>query len=207
MITEHTVPLTPAHVQSAALVAARAFANDPMFTYIFPEAAQRLVGLRRFMLAGLRYGMLYGAVHTTTDGAGTALWLTPEQPEITPGRMVHSGMALLPITLGLPAFRRFLTFTSYGERVHKALMSEPHWYLLNLAVDPTRQRRGIGSQLLAPTLERADHQQQPCYLETNSPGNILFYAKHGFKVVHAGQIPNNGPLFWSLLRKPRIDVA
>lgn len=198
------VPLDRAQIRAAADVAARAFAADPMFSYIFPDPARRHAPLRRFMLAGLRYGVLFGRVDTTADLAGSALWLTPDQPDIEPARMIRSGMATLPLTIGVGAFRRFLTFTSYGDRVHTALMCEPHWYLLNLAVDPLRQRQGIGSALIEPVLQRADRDRQACYLETNNPANLPFYVRHGFEIGHAGQVPNGGPAFWGLVRNPRI---
>lgn len=197
------VTLETQHIATAAIVAARAFADDPMFTFIFPGTARRPLLLRRFVTAALRYGTLFGDVYTTSDGAGTALWLTPEQPDITPARMLRSGMALLPLTIGLRAFQRFLSFASYGDKVHRQHIHEPHWYLLNLAVDPARQRQGIGSMLIAPVLARADRAGQPCYLETNNPDNLPFYARHGFAVVHAGQVPSGGPAFWGMLRAPQ----
>jgi ribosomal protein S18 acetylase RimI-like enzyme len=43
---------------------------------------------------------------------------------------------------------------------------EPHWYLQTLAVRPDRQRQGVGSFLISPTLERADRDGLPVYLET-----------------------------------------
>ena len=201
------VSLEGARVAMAAAVATRAFANDPMFTYIFPNAARRLAPLRRFMGAALRYGVLFGEVATTTDNAGTALWLAPNQTNVTPAHMLRSGMAALPITVGVGAFRRFLTVVSYGERVHAQIVREPHWYLLNLAVDPPRWRQGIGSALLAPVLARADQNGQPCYLETNNPSNLPFYARHRFEVAHAGQVPNGGPAFWGLLRRPQVPQS
>jgi GNAT superfamily N-acetyltransferase len=197
------VLLKGTHIASAATVAARAFADDPMFTYIFPDTALRPKLLHRFMSAGLRYGVLFGEVSTTTDTAGSALWLLPNQTDITPARMLRSGMAALPITIGLSAFRRFLNLVSYGDQVHSQIVREPHWYLLNLAVEPARQWHGIGSALIAPVLARADRDGQPCYLETNNPSNLPFYTKHGFVVAHTGQVPNNGPAFWGMLRKPR----
>jgi GNAT superfamily N-acetyltransferase len=52
-----------------------------------------------------------------------------------------------------------------------------------LGVDQARQRQGIGSALLAPTLERADLERLPCYLETLATMNVPFYERHGFAVV------------------------
>jgi ribosomal protein S18 acetylase RimI-like enzyme len=203
-IERGTIPLRRAQIPQAAATAARAFHDDAMFSYIFPDPAARPRQLRRFLQAGLRYGVRYGDVATTPDGAGTAIWLTPGQTEISPMGMVRTGMATLPLTIGLPAFWRFLTFARYGDQVHASLMHEPHWYLLNLAVDPPRQRQGIGSALIAPALARADRAGQPCYLETNAPQNLSFYARHGFEVTHAGRVPNGGPTFWALIRRPRL---
>lgn len=197
------VTLESKHIATAAMVAAYAFTDDPMFTYIFPNAARRPKSLSRFMTAALRYGVLFGEVATTTDNAGSALWLLPNQTDITPTRMLRSGMAALPMTIGLSAFRRFMHVVSYGDRVHSQIVREPHWYLLNLAVDPSRQRQGIASALIAPVLARADRDRQPCYLETNNPSNLPFYTRHGFAAAHTGQVPNNGPAFWGMLREPQ----
>jgi GNAT superfamily N-acetyltransferase len=202
-IERQIIALKGTHIAAAAEVAARAFVEDPMFTYIFPNTALRPKLLRRFMAVALRYGVLFGEVATTTDNVGSALWLLPSQTNITPARMLRSGMAALPLTIGLPAFRRFLAFASYDDQVHSWIMHEPHWYLLNLAVEPSLQRHGIGSALIAPVLTRADRAGQPCYLETNNPGNLPFYARHRFEVAHVGRVPNDGPPFWGLLRKPQ----
>jgi ribosomal protein S18 acetylase RimI-like enzyme len=201
-IDSEIVLLKHAHIATAATVAARAFADDPMFTYIFPDTALRPKLLHRFMTTALRYGVLFGEVLTTADSAGSALWLLPNQTDVTPARMLRAGMAALPITIGVSAFRRFLNIVSYGDQVHSQIAREPHWYLLNLAVEPARQRQGIGSALIAPVLARADRDKQPCYLETNNPNNLPFYTKHGFVVIHSGQVPNNGPAFWAMLREP-----
>ncbi|MBC8163790.1 MAG: GNAT family N-acetyltransferase [Roseiflexaceae bacterium] len=205
IISRKVVPLDAPHVAAPARVAARAFADDPMFTYIFPDSALRPKLLGRFMTAALRYGSLFGTVSTTTDNAGSAIWLVPNQTTVTPVRMLRSGMAALPVTIGVAAFRRFLQVVDYGDRVHSEIVREPHWYLLNLAVDPPRQRQGIASALIAPVLARADRDQQPCYLETNNPSNLPFYTKHGFEVAHTGQVPNNGPALWAMLRRPQAS--
>jgi ribosomal protein S18 acetylase RimI-like enzyme len=205
--THQIVRLEPARVANAASVAARAFADDPMFTYIFPDPARRMAPLRRFLIAGLRYGTLFGDVHTTDDGAGTALWLTPGQGDITALRMLRSGMAALPITIGPSAFRRFLNLATYGDQIHASVVREPHWYLLNLAVDPRRQRQGIGSALMEPVLALADRNRQRCYLETNNPTNFQFYANHGFEIAQAGHVPGDGPAVWALIRRPRIGFS
>ncbi len=48
---------------------------------------------------------------------------------------------------------------------------------------PDHQRRGLGSLLVAPAIERADEDGLACYLETSDPRNVAFYQRFGFEVV------------------------
>jgi ribosomal-protein-alanine N-acetyltransferase len=56
------------------------------------------------------------------------------------------------------------------------------WHLMNVAVDPSRRRRGVASALLAEMLERAAHGQGRYTLEvrTSNEGAIDLYRRFGF---------------------------
>jgi ribosomal-protein-alanine N-acetyltransferase len=56
------------------------------------------------------------------------------------------------------------------------------WHLMNVAVDPSRRRRGVASALLAEMLERAGHGQGRYTLEvrTSNEGAIDLYRRFGF---------------------------
>ncbi|HWF34489.1 MAG TPA: ribosomal protein S18-alanine N-acetyltransferase [Solirubrobacteraceae bacterium] len=56
------------------------------------------------------------------------------------------------------------------------------WHLMNVAVDPSRRRRGVGSALLAEMLERAGLGQGRYTLEvrTSNLGAIRLYEQFGF---------------------------
>ncbi|MEA2197357.1 MAG: [ribosomal protein S18]-alanine N-acetyltransferase [Solirubrobacteraceae bacterium] len=56
------------------------------------------------------------------------------------------------------------------------------WHLMNVAVDPSRRRRGVASALLAEMLERAGHGQGRYTLEvrTSNVGAIELYERFGF---------------------------
>lgn len=63
---DEITPLAPASVDRAVTTLERAFANDPMFQWIFPD--ERARSLRVLNRVPLVYGLRYG--HVTRAGAG-----------------------------------------------------------------------------------------------------------------------------------------
>ena len=183
-------------------VAARAFADDAMFTFVFPDPATRPVKLERFFRAAVRYGRIAGTTLTTSDRAGVAVWLPPGHTGMSVVGMARAGMLAFPATLGPVAFRRFVAYTSWLDGQRRALVPDPHWFLLALGVDPDRQRRGVGRSLMAPMLDDADRHGLPAYLETTDEENIAYYARSGFEVVRDAVPDTAGPRTWLMLRTP-----
>jgi ribosomal protein S18 acetylase RimI-like enzyme len=79
---------------------------------------------------------------------------------------------------------------------------EPHWYLAVLSVEPCRQRRGYGTALIRPGLERCDADGIGAYLETQRASNVPFYRRFGFEVTRQIEIPG-GPPIWLMWRNAR----
>jgi GNAT superfamily N-acetyltransferase len=71
-----------------------------------------------------------------------------------------------------------------------------------LSVRPECQRRGLGSALVEPILDRADRDALPCWLETFDPANVAFYQRFGFEVIDPAlpAIPGGPPL--TTMRRP-----
>jgi GNAT superfamily N-acetyltransferase len=197
-----TVVVRKASPDDAARLAAalaRAFQDDPVMTWLLPSGRARGRQLRTIFGLELRYLHLpNGQVYTTSDVSGGALWAPPHGWRTPPARLVRA-MPRLALTLGrrLPAALRTL---SAVERLHP---SEPHWYLALLGTEPTSQRTGVGSALLAPVLERCDHDGVPAYLESSKESNIAFYTRHGFEVTGTVDLPGGGPRMWPMWREPR----
>jgi GNAT superfamily N-acetyltransferase len=80
---------------------------------------------------------------------------------------------------------------------------EPHYYLLALGVEPDLQGRSLGTQLMAPILERCDRERVPAYLESSKEKNLPLYERNGFRVTEKFQVPNGGPAIWLMWRDPR----
>ena len=191
----------PAQRRESARVLARAFDDDPLTMFIFPDAASRPRHLAWFFERALRIGEMYGEVYTTPGKVdGDAIWL---RSVLGMGQMVRAGILMAPLKFGLPTFMRFLGVMNHAEHLHKRDVPEPHHYLMVLGVDPPRQGQGVGGALIAPMLARADAERLPCYLETMKTRNVPFYEKHGFRVVVEADLPKGGPHFWTMKRPPK----
>lgn len=91
---------------------------------------------------------------------------------------------------------------SIFEQMAKCHITDPHWYLPMIGVDPACQRNGHGSRLMAYALQQFDRDHMPAYLESTNPRNIPFYRRHGFEPV--GEIQAGAsPVITPMLRPAR----
>jgi GNAT superfamily N-acetyltransferase len=196
--------LAPDQVGEAGLVLARAFHDDPFEMWVLPDDSKRARVLAWFSEVWVRYCCKYGQVYTTADKVeGVAAWLPPGKFPASRVRLMVMGMVLAPLKLGLAGFSRFMSSANYMDQLHERDVPPRHWYLPTLGVDPPRQGQGMGSALIQPALALADADGLPCYLETQRERNAPFYQRHGFEVVAEGDLPRDGPHFWTMKREPR----
>lgn len=198
------VPLAPDQLRDAAHVLARAFHDEPGWSWILPCESKRAQVMPWFMEVWAKYCRKHGAAYTTAHRVeGAALWIAPGQYPQSRVGMLLSGLMLVPLKVGLVGFSRLISSLSSYERLHKRYVPPRHWYLSVLGVDPPCQGQGIGSALIRPVLERADAEGLFCYLETEEEKNLEFYRRHGFEVAAEADVPNGGPHFWTMRRKPQ----
>lgn len=196
---EHQVsPTDPGQIGAISAMLARAFFDDPVSCYVFPDADRRRRGLPRFFEIQLRTSYIdAGHVYTASGGAAAALWKPPGP--VTQG--LAGALRLLPVAPAvgarLPATLRLLA------AIEKRHPREPHWYLGVLGTEPDRQGRGLGSAVLRPVLERCDAEGVPAYLESSKETNVPFYRRHGFEVTGEVHAPGGGPTLWLMWRPPR----
>jgi len=198
------VSLYGALVEPAAEVLGRAFQDDPVFQYLFPEGLQRkkrASGVQRFLL---NYGLRYGRAHATSSRLeGVAVWLPSETAYPSVCGALCSGALGAAASLGVGGSRRAMY---YGERMtaaHKRLAPFRHWYLQVIGVDPELQGMGHASRLLQWMLARVDQDPAPCYLETQKEDNVLIYQRYGFGVVEEFTVPETPFKNWAMLRSIR----
>lgn len=182
---------------------AHSFFDYPLMVYSWPEPEQRKRYLEQYLGWGLNYGLLHGEVYTTPDIAGVSIWLPPGQTHITTWRYIWAGYIQLPFVMKLThIFSKTLKNEKIVHKAHQEIMTEPHWYLWGIAVDPDYRGRGVGRALLQPGLDKADLDQVPCYLETHDEGNIAYYEKYGFELVRTEDVPDSDLRFWCFVREP-----
>ena len=190
-------PGTLDDVDAAAAVLAEAFADSPWTRWtVDPERhIERIGSLQRLVLerAVLPFGELWVAC-VGTEVAGVAMWMHPNR---IPHPAVWSSM-------------RAETAALEGSRHDASVIAEEmlaflkpatrHYYLGAVGVVPVHQGRGIGAELLAPVLRRADDESVDVSLETSTGSNVAFYRRLGFTTVGEHQIPDGGPHVWAMIR-------
>jgi ribosomal protein S18 acetylase RimI-like enzyme len=200
-VSVRVVPMGADEVSAAAAVLARAFAGDPLTSYLFPESADRgrLAGV--MFAAVVRYHCMFGWAERLAGFGGVALWLGPGQVE-TPEGLRQAGFGQLPKRVGTVAVDRMGAVDAGVEEAHRRAVPEPHWYLRLLGVEPAQQGRGLGGDLLQHGLARADRDGVACFLETFQEQTVPFYRRHGFQVLIDDVEPSSGIRFWGLRRRP-----
>jgi ribosomal protein S18 acetylase RimI-like enzyme len=195
MATVRTV--TETDVDELSEVLGRAFADDPVWQWMFPRHPERMA---RLFVTLLRHAHLpNGATELAGQGetvqAG-ALWDPPGRWKIPVTAQLRQAPTLLRIlgTRTLPVLR------GLGE-LEKSHPTEPHWYLAILGTDPSAQGRGLGSALLTSRLSRCDAERLPAYLESSKDSNVPYYERFGFRVTGELRLPG-GPPVWPMWRDP-----
>lgn len=184
----------PTDRAAIAAMLARAFAEDPATSFIFPDPAERARRLPR-MFALLFDEDAHGMRLMTESGEAATLWRAP-------GRNRTSWLDLL--LHALPLVTLFGTALGRALAVSNAIdahfPSGEYWYLHIAGCDPASQGRGLGGATIRSGLERVAGNGLPAYLETPSEKYIGFYRGLGFQVTGEWAVPKGGPRFWSMMR-------
>ena len=114
--------------------------------------------------------------YVTAEGGAAALWVPPGGHAVEPDEAEQFG-ARLESAAGIDAPR---TLRSWSCSMSTTLTA-PSYFLNLLAVLPERQGQGLGSALLAHTLDRCDREGVPAYLDATSEDNRRLYERHGFE--------------------------
>ena len=180
--------------RTAALLA-RAFAQDPAMSWIFPDPADRATRLPR--LFALLFDEDSAGMRLITEGGEAAtLWRGPGAAHTSTAAMIRQAW---------PMWRALGTAIPRALAVSNAIAQHmpagDFWYLHIAGCDPAAQGRGLGAAIVRAGLSRGAG-RLPVYLETATEQNLGFYRALGFSVTDQWTVPRGGPRFWSMLRQP-----
>jgi GNAT superfamily N-acetyltransferase len=190
-------PLERSEFDAAALIFADAFLHDPGWVAVGPDREGHRHGvLRRYHRTALnvidRYGgPIYGAFDDARLAGVAATFAAGLYP---PPAWTLAYFVPGFLLAGPGPIVRGLRFSTIQERGHP---HDEHVYLWFLAVDPARQRGGVGRALLARVYEDAT---APVYLDTANPANVPYYASNGFEEIGKAAGPR-GATMW-FMRRP-----
>ncbi len=192
--TPKTATLDDAPLVGATL--ARAFDDDPMMRWFFPDEATREASLGRYFgTIFTRQYVLHGVCQRTD--AAVAFWVPAEAQE----KAVPDQETIQELT-NLLGDRAEL-FGGAVEMAAQHTPQEPHWSLALIGADPAAQGQGQGAALLRSGLAQADAAGMPVHLESSKPENLPVYEHFGFTVRDELRLPGGGPQLWTMWREPR----
>jgi GNAT superfamily N-acetyltransferase len=202
------VPLRDDRADEVAALMGRAFQDDPWAVFSCPDPDERARWLpwvfRPTPWQACLCGVLLGTAGRL-DGVVAAV--SPSGGEFTADQLDQFGYGAGRAALGAETWDRIMAGARAAYRpldaALKQAVTEPHWYLDTLAVDPARQGHGIGSRLLAAVHARADADGVPVVLATFQPKTLTLYRRHGYVMIGGEEAPAGRPSWWGLRRNPR----
>jgi GNAT superfamily N-acetyltransferase len=195
--------LRPEDREAVVAAVARAFYDDPVFSFLLPNDDRRAGQLERgFGFFADRIWLPHDETYTTDSAVGGCFWLPPDEWHLSVLKQVALAPGLIS-RLGLRDMPRLLRTLSLIEAKHPR---ERHFYLPVIGVAPEWQGRGIGTALLRPILDRCDREGLPAYLEASSERNRACYERNGFEVRGELRIPGGGPPIWPMWRPPASSL-
>lgn len=143
-----------------------------------------------------------GAGWVTEDVTGVAVWAAPEDAPGTrpvPADLRAALAAELPHLSG-PHWPRVRDTRAL---VDAARPPGPHWWLAHLGTRPSSRRRGYGTALLRPALERCDADGLPAAAAVSTWAAVRFLRRVGFDVDRAMDSADGALSLWLLVRPPQ----
>ena len=176
---------SPVILDPASFTLVDALHDDPFYLAISVEYEKQPT-LRRLRLAeyfsySLEEASILGrCVHLQDWSLGAAAWLLPSDEQRHQASLRKA--EFMASCLGSSGGQKYRDIVNWMSK-----HSEPHvsnaWYLSIVGIAPHVQGKGLGTELLRPTLGEADAARADCYLETFNRRGMRFYERLGFRKV------------------------
>ena len=185
MNTPTIVKSSAADLEQVKAVLTLGFSSDALLRLVFPYASSYLKCFDVWMGEYSKIAFGNNIVYSEENLFGSSLWHPPG---------VEFDNSVLESTFEyIPADRIevVIKFFEEFEKYHP----DDAWYLPFIAVDPSQQRKGIGSFLLKEALKMIDEKGDRAYLEASNESNKALYERHGFVEIGRVQFEDSPPAF------------
>lgn len=176
-------------------VAKDGFIEDPVNNWVFNHSPELIE--RYFSLVARETYLKHGFGSTTNKGEGVTLWLPPNKAK-NPDLLTNlKSLALMAQLGGLTSVKRGMVF---DKLVGARKPAEPFYYLYLIVCQRAQQGKGLGAQLIEPTLHEIASKGATAYLESSNENNLSFYKRYGFEILDEVKLGNSGPSVWLMQR-------
>jgi ribosomal protein S18 acetylase RimI-like enzyme len=201
---EGLVLLSRVTYKKAVNVLTRAFWEDPLNIYFFPDETKRRVFLPAFFEFRLNQGKACGKVYVTSDDVeGIAIWKYHDKLDISFWKTLRLGGLRTYRLYGRKLINKMMKVGDWSANRRKELIKSPYLHLGSFAVDPEMQGKGFASRLIRPMLAYLDEIGLDCCLETQSESNVSLYEHYGFEILGKSVMPDANLPHWSMIRYPQ----
>lgn len=180
-------------------VLAEAFLFDTTSDWLVPEVGERRKVYENWFRILVDDALERGLIEVTGDGSGVAVWF----PHLSPRPEPPGIDAEVRRACGRWASRFFALLGAMAAH-HPG---EPHQYLALVAVTPSCQGRGVGSDLLVHHHAWLDEHRVSGYLEATNTRNRDLYLRHGYEAGQPFRLPDGGPPLWPMWRAPSVQAG
>jgi GNAT superfamily N-acetyltransferase len=177
----------PRDAEVLARVVYNAFQNIAPCVWLFPNDEDRQKYLPALLRMDVEEALEGGLVYTIEDRSAAALWYVHHGGpfKADPGHDARVVEAVGP--------EHAARIRAFGACTGAVRPAEPHDYLFIAAVDPAKQRQGIGSRLLAACHRELAQAGRPAYLEASDEGTRSVYLGLGYADTEGPGIVLPGP--------------
>ena len=196
--------LSKSDIGPAVDLLTRAFWDDSLCVYFFPNEEERKKLLPVFFKFRLKQALQNGEVYATSSGLeGVAIWQHSNTVDSSYWKNLRAGGFGFYRTMGRNLVSRMMKMDQFTSQRRAKYAVTPYMHLGPVAVDPELQGQGYSSKLIRPMLERLDRLELPCYLEAQSESNVSIYEHYGFEVLAKGSVPIADIPHWDMMRLPQ----
>jgi ribosomal protein S18 acetylase RimI-like enzyme len=158
-------------------IISESFKDNQSINYIVKQDQKKLACIKKLVEYSFFQGKEFGQLFISEDENAACILIFSDQKKTTFESILWD-IKLVAQVIGIRKFRAALHRESL---LKKNYPKTPYVHLWYIGVNPSQQKKGIGSKLLQEVISYCG--DKPIYLETSVISNLGWYKKFGFKII------------------------